>query len=149
MSPQLEIALVSATSALLGSSIGGLISFLSTHYAAKKKFEHDLVLRELEKRELLYADFMAETGKIILASLDKKKEAASDFVALFSLAGRIRIAASKEVADAATDFANLVVDTPERSEAGKIATHSAQVKVARDLFTNLCQKDLLEIRKGA
>lgn len=138
-----------AASALLGSIIGGLLSFFSSYYLGKKKFEQDLITRDLEKRSALYGDFMAEVGRITLLSLDGKIESASEFGALYSLLGRIRIVAPKDVADAAAKFGSLVTDTPSRDDKEKSVSHEKNVALARERFIDLCQGDLRDIKKRA
>lgn len=149
MSSESGIYALIAASALLGSIIGGLLSFFSSYYLGKKKFEQDLVTRDLEKRGALYGDFMAEVGRITLLSLDGKIESASEYGALYSLLGRIRIIAPKEVADAAAKFGSLVTDTPPRDDKEKSARHEKNLTAARDQFIELCQADLRAIKQQA
>jgi hypothetical protein len=149
MSSESGIYVLVAASALLGSIIGGLLSFFSSYYLGKKKFEQDLVSRDLEKRSALYGDFMAEVGRITLLSLDGKIESASEFGALYSLLGRIRIVAPKEVADAAAKFGTLVTDTPARDDQEQSARHEKNLTATRDQFIALCQADLQNIKTQA
>ncbi len=149
MSSESGIYVLVAVSALLGSIIGGLLSFFSAYYLGKKKFEQDLISRDLEKRGALYGDFMAEGGRIILLSLDGKLGSASEYGALYSLLGRIRIVAPKAVAEAATKFGSLVTDTPPRDDREKGAQHDKDLADARERFIDLCQEDLREITRRA
>lgn len=149
MSSESGIYVLVAASALLGSIIGGLLSFFSSYYLGKKKFEQDLVSRDLEKRGALYGDFMAEVGKITLLSLDGKIESASEYGALYSLLGRIRIVAPKEVAEAAAKFGSQVTDMPTREDKAKSAAHEKNLAAARERFIDLCQADLRDIKQQA
>lgn len=147
MSPQLEVGLLGSISALIGSLIGGLVSLLTTHYAAKKKLHHDLLFRDLDRKETLYADLMAEATRTILAAIDEKSVGALDYTMLFSLSGRIRMVASKEVADAATKLASLAMHFPGKDKPEEIKEHAIKTRAAREFFTDIAQRELLELKR--
>lgn len=150
MTPELQVGLLAAVAALGGSIVGGIITFLTTYYAEKKRFEHELSLRDIEKRETLYSDFIGECTRVILAALDNKKGSALDFSTLFSLTGRIRVVAPEEIGDAAAAFGSLAIKTPgPEAEEEKRKKHQADVKPARKKFTELCQKEIGDMKKRA
>lgn len=149
MSPELQISLITAVSALLGSIVGGALSFLSSHYTAKKQFQREFTLREFEKHEALYSEFMTETGRLVLLRLDKKSDSALQYASLFSLLGRIRLVAPKDISDAAKAFSTLVMETSADRQQEEIHDHTVQVGAARERFTSLCQEHLRRIRANA
>lgn len=95
------IAILSAASALLGTIIGGIISYFTTRYTVTNQHRHDQRTREIEKRESLYSDFLAEVTRLGLLAIEKKPNEASDFSRLAALQARIKLLASSEVASAA------------------------------------------------
>jgi hypothetical protein len=103
------IAVLSAASALLGTIIGGVISYFTTRYTITQQHRHDQRMREIEKRESLYSDFLAEVTRLTLLSIDKKASGAADFVLLSNLQARIKLLASNEVGAAAGEMTSFTV----------------------------------------
>lgn len=142
MSPELQISIIGAMSALVGSLVGGFVTIMSVHYAAKKQFDHELRLRELDKREMLYADFVAEVSNVLLRSLDNVSDDATEFTALFSLSSRMQFAAPKHIADVAKSLGRIVMDASKiRAEADQ-QRNQEDYKTMLRRFTEECRCDL-------
>ena len=95
------IAILSAASALLGTIIGGIISYFTTRYTVTNQHQHNQRTREIDNRESLYSDFLAEVTRLGLLAIEKKPNEASDFSRLAALQARIKLLASSDVASAA------------------------------------------------
>ncbi len=117
----LYIALISAGSALLGTVGGGLISFLTTYHLKKKEWQQEQVSKEIEKREKLYADFMAEFSRVNMLGWDSRVGNLNEFVALESILGRISLFSSKEVELAAVGLSQYAISRTGSSDVEKIA----------------------------
>jgi len=69
MDTPILVAVVGLAGALIGTLIGGVISYISTRSVRRMEWKQSLVLRDLQTREDLYADFLAEIGRLMLVSL--------------------------------------------------------------------------------
>ena len=147
MSPELQISIISAASALIGSVVGGFVTIVSVHYAAKKQFDHELRLRELDKREVLYADFVAEVSKVLLRSIDDVSAEAAEFIGIFSLSSRIQIVAPKDIADAAKALGRIAMNASSIKSDPDRLRHQEEYKTMLNQFTEKCRCDL-DAQKG-
>jgi hypothetical protein len=148
MSTELTIALVSAGAALIGSVIGGVISFVTTRDATARQWRHSLVLRELDRKESLYSEFIGECAKLLLSSIDKKESSGIAFANLYTLLGKIRMMSSTEVRSAAETLAKRCTDAhwDEGNKTGNNA--DSRVFEARNRFTESARAELDAIRKA-
>ncbi|MDQ8205714.1 hypothetical protein [Pelagicoccus sp. SDUM812003] len=139
---------IPAISALVGSIVGGLISFLTTYSLKSKEWKNERLKREIEKRENLYSAFISEIGRLVLLSIDRKTNQVSEFSNAYNLLMQIRLIASEEV----TTTANGLVQKATRSHLEK------EKKGAPDRiedpnesenhkFIRACRRDLEELKK--
>ena len=68
MNPQLEIAILSAASALLGSIVGGLLSYLTTRHLKRQEWQQIQLEEQIAKREDLYSAFLTEWSRILFGA---------------------------------------------------------------------------------
>ncbi|MEI7956129.1 MAG: hypothetical protein WCJ66_13250, partial [Verrucomicrobiota bacterium] len=112
-------AIIPALSALLGTVIGGLITFLTTYHLKKAEWKQDALTRELAKRESLYSEFLGESGRLLLQSLDHKFSNSREFQQIYALQGRIRMCATDPVMQACERLVKSVLNSHRASgEAG-------------------------------
>lgn len=144
------IAILSAASALLGTIIGGVISYFTTRYTITHQHKHDQRTREIEKRESLYSDFLAEVTRLGLLSIEKKANDAADFSRLAALQARIKILASSEVAAAAgTMTAFTVKKFSDKKESAGDAQNKQVVEESPLQFIELVKKELDALKRIA
>ena len=62
----MDTALVGAISGVLGSLVGGSASVATTWMAQRTSSRRELVREEIQKREALYGEFIAECAKLIM-----------------------------------------------------------------------------------
>jgi hypothetical protein len=105
MSPPLQIALLAAASVILGTVIGGLISYLTNKHLNRQKWELKQTERLAASREQLYGEFLAESGRLLLSALDQKAANVAGFSLHFSLLARVRLVAGPVVIKAAEKLA--------------------------------------------
>ena len=98
----MDPALLSAMSAVLGSVVGGSASIGTAWFTQNTQGRRESVRAEIQKRELLYADFIAECSRLAIDALDHSLEKAEILVKVYALHNRIRLLSSDEVVDAAT-----------------------------------------------
>ncbi len=114
----MDTAIISAVSALAGSSIGAMASFGTTWLVQSNQLRYQQRAAEVTKREALYAEFISEAAKRLTDAMSHEAETPDVLVLLAASIGQMRLFSSKEVIEAAEQIAHLIVDTyvaPNRS----------------------------------
>lgn len=142
METQTLIALVGVSGALIGSAIGGLISFFSSRAVRRMEWELSLTEKDIRNRESLYADFLTETNRLMLQSIDEKITQGSELTTLIALEAKIWFF-SDSVGAVARKIVVCVMDH-----------HSKEPKNEKPSFPELkdkyifhCKKDITEMKK--
>ncbi len=99
---------VSAIAALAGSAIGGITPLISNYVAQRSITRRELLSRELNERQTLYAEFIRFAGTVYVQARTSHLKELDDLVVLHSYVGRMRLLASPPVIEAAEEFAQLV-----------------------------------------
>ena len=98
----IDPALLSATSALVGALIGGGASLSAAIYTQRYQNRLQRVARETTKRETVYADFIMSASKLLLnAYVTDEIALHGDEQHLIGLANRMRLFAPPNVIDEA------------------------------------------------
>ena len=90
-------ALISVTSGLLGSVIGGSATVATTWVAQRTVNKRELVRDEIRKREALYGEFIAECAKLFMDAFLHALEKPEILLPVYALINRIRLVASPTV----------------------------------------------------
>jgi hypothetical protein len=142
----MDVAIISAMSALVGSSIGALSSFSTTWLVQTSQLRSQHRGTERSKRERLYADFIAEAAKRMTDALSHQAETPEVLVLLVASIGQMRLFSSTEVIAAAEQVARLIVDSyvaPNRSlkELRDAVIDGAKLDLLAQ-FADACRKEL-------
>lgn len=92
---------ISALSVLGGSLVGALTSLVSTWLTQKHLDRRELLGKQLADRESLYANFISESARALIDSLDHSLDNIGGLIPLYTLYGRIRLSSSDAVVAAA------------------------------------------------
>jgi hypothetical protein len=114
----MNLAIISALSALAGSTIGALSSFATTWLVQSSQISSQHRGAEQTKRETLYAEFIAEAAKRMTDALSHQAETPDVLVIMVASIGRMRLFSSTDVVVAAEQVARVVVASyiaPNRS----------------------------------
>jgi hypothetical protein len=133
MDVQLSIALIGVISALLGSGVGGLTSYLSTRSMRKLEWRLTQIEKEIVKRENLYAEFLGEANKWIVFSFERKVDTLSDMSSLINLESRIRLV-SPSLGGIAREIVACVLDHHEKNK-----KETREYPTLRDSFITECR----------
>ena len=106
----MDIAYVSALSALGGSVIGGLISGVSTWLSQRVQAMSVLLSQDKSRREDLYRDFIVTASKVYADALIHDEPQIPDIVTLYALISRMRILSSPRITACAEGIARTVND---------------------------------------
>jgi hypothetical protein len=89
----MDPAILSATSALIGSLIGRVSTFAASWLTQHKRLRIQLLLQEAAKRETLYVEFIMEASKRLTEACGKQAEGAG----LYAAMERMRLISSSPV----------------------------------------------------
>jgi len=138
-------ATLSALAALGGSALGGITPVISNYLIQRGLTKRELLSRQLDERQTLYADFIQFATKVFVNATTKSLDDIDDLVALYALVSRIRLFASEPVIQAAEAFAARV--TKRYGEASlsiedlRNATVAPHVDPLHD-FSTLCRQEM-------
>jgi hypothetical protein len=114
----MDVAIISAVSALAGSGIGAMASFATTWLVQTNQLRYQQRGAEIAKRETLYANFISEAAKRMTDAMSHQAETPDVLVLLVASIGQMRLFSSTAVITAAEQVARLIVDSyiaPNRS----------------------------------
>jgi hypothetical protein len=140
--------LVTAIAAVMGTLVGGLTSFATSYVVQRRQGHSERVLRDLERREDLYAKFNELGAQLLLDSLDHELQDPVKLVGIETLAGRVRLASSAPVLKAAEDVIAHILDSYERPAVdARQAIRTAPRQLVEPLitFTKACRKERLDM----
>jgi hypothetical protein len=110
----MDTAWISAFSALMGSLVGGVTSFLATYTNQRAQFRRDFLSRQFAQRESLYFEFINEAARLQIDSLEQELVKPSTLVAIYALGNRIRLNSSEQVVQAAENAVREIIESYRR-----------------------------------
>jgi hypothetical protein len=84
-------------SGVLGSLVGGSASVVTTWISQRTLSRRDFVRGEIQKRETLYGEFIAECAKLIMDAFVHTLEKPEKLLTIYALINRIRLCGSRPV----------------------------------------------------
>jgi len=130
-SPSLDVAYITALSALAGSMVGGLTTGITTWMSLRSQARAGLLTTELVRREDLFRDFIGAASRTYGEALVKTEPQIQEIVALWAMISRMRVLCSPKTAATAEKVMFLILDT-----------YFAPIKTAREL------RDLMKSGEG-
>jgi hypothetical protein len=113
----MDSSIIAAFSAILGTSVGGLTTFLTTFLNQRYAMRRDILAKDVANREQLYSEFLKEVGNLYFDSIHRTLDEAgqqTSMISMYSLVGRIRMISSEAVLKAAEDVAQDIVESYKR-----------------------------------
>jgi hypothetical protein len=132
----MDIAYISALSALAGSVVGGLTSTGVTWLQQRAQERSGRLTHELARREDLYRDFILAASKTYGEALVNSEPQLPDLIALYSMISRMRVLSAPRTIATADKVMLSIIDAyfaPNRS-----------IRELRDLIKSGAQIDLLK-----
>jgi len=96
-------------SALSGSAVGGLTSFLSSWIGQSSQLRSQVFLNDKSRKQELYREFVDEASKSYIDSITTNTPDLTRLVALYALISRMRSLSSPKVIEEAEKVAQLIV----------------------------------------
>src|ERR1700745_1215176 len=106
----MDPAILSATSALIGSLMGGFSTFCASWVTQRRQLRGQLLLQEAAKRETLYAEFILEAARRLTDAWGKQPEEPDVLAGLYAAMERMRLVSSNTIIEAAERVIRKVVD---------------------------------------
>ncbi|HLZ77214.1 hypothetical protein [Phenylobacterium sp.] len=109
--PRADPALITGVTAVVGTLMGGMTSFATSYLTQGRQTRTDRVLRELDRREDIYARFIELSSELALDALEHPLDNPNKLIGLSALVGRIRLASSLRVLEAAEAVVDFLLET--------------------------------------
>jgi hypothetical protein len=106
----LEPAVLTALSAILGSAVGGSASLATAWLTQRTQGRRERIEAEIQKREQLYVEFIAEGSKLIIEAFDHQLQSPERLTPLYSVINRIRLRCSEEILAATERTATRIIE---------------------------------------
>jgi hypothetical protein len=113
----MDSSIIPVLSAILGTTVGGLISFLTTLLNQRFAMRRDILAKDMANREQLYSEFLKEVGNLYFDSINRTLDDVSQqssLITMYSLVGRIRMISSDAVLASAEKVAEDIVESYKR-----------------------------------
>lgn len=108
----MNLAYLSAASALLGSAAGGLTSVVSAWLTQRHQDRSLRIARESTRREQIFSAFIDQASKAFAEALSQTHlQDPAALVPLYAMMGKLRLFASERTVAAAEDVLARVIDT--------------------------------------
>ncbi len=107
----MNVAYVSALSALAGSVIGGLTTGLTSWLNQRSQAKADRTSRELSRREELYRDFIVAASKAYGDALASNEPPIQELVELYAMLSRMRVLSAERTVSSADKVIVATIDT--------------------------------------
>ena len=137
-------AIVAGGAAVAGTLLGGLSSFATTYFTVRRQGHDERVLRDLERREELYAKFNELGSDLTLDAIEHPLDDPRKLIGIAALAGRIRLTGSAEVLQAAEAVIDHLIETYQRPPADLrevVRARPHEIMAPLTTFTQACRTE--------
>jgi hypothetical protein len=107
----MDVAYITALSALGGSIVGGLTSGFTTWLTQRSKARAGQLAREMSRRDDLYNAFIVEASKAYGDAIASNEPQIQELLALYAMISRMRVLAFPRTVDCAEKTMRAVMDT--------------------------------------
>ncbi len=131
--------------ALLGAVLGGLLSVLASWLAQRVQSRSQLVSQEIQRRQLLYSEFVQATARCYADALQENEPDPGRMANLYGEIGRMRLYSSDPVIHEANRIAHKILKAYSESNRTKAEIRDFLASNSVDLFAdfgNACRAEL-------
>ncbi len=107
----MDVAYISALSALAGSVVGGFTSTVTTWLTQRAQARAGQLAQEMTRRQDLYRDFIMAASKTYGDALVSSEPQLPELVALYALISRMRILSAPRIVTCADTIMLTIIDT--------------------------------------
>nr|MEA2799542.1 hypothetical protein [Phenylobacterium sp.] len=137
-------AIVAGAAAVGGTLLGGLASFATTYFTVRRQGHDERILRDLERREELYAKFNELGSNLTVDAIEHPLDDPRKLIPIAALAGRIRLTGSAEVLQAAEAVIDYLIETYHRPPADLrevVRAGPHEIMAPLTAFTQACRTE--------
>jgi hypothetical protein len=107
----MDVAYISALSALAGSVVGGLTTGMTTWMSLRSQARAGLLATDMVRRQDLFKDFIAAASSTYGNALVSSEPQIQELVALYAMVSRMRVLCSPETVATADKVMRTTIDT--------------------------------------
>ena len=147
----LSPTIVTGVTAVVGTLLGGLASFATSYLTQGRQTHADRILRELDRCEDVYARFIELASALALDAFENPLDDPKKLIGISALVGRIRLASSGPVLEAADAVVDFVLDTYQLppGDAHELVQHAPREFMAPlTKFTVACRAEREKMLRG-
>jgi hypothetical protein len=137
-------ATTTAVAAICGSLVGAFGSTFSTWIVQRHQDRRDLMAKKIFHREQLYSEFITESARVIVDSLQHTFQDPDKLIPIYALVSRIRLSSSREVLASADRIVKTIILTYAQPNLTPEDIRSRAVSGDDPLrkFGEICRKEL-------
>ena len=143
----MNVAYLSALSALAGSAIGAFATFATTWLTQRYQGEMQRRVQESGRREKLFGDFIDHASVLLADALTHSLDDPSKLVPLYAVMAKLRLFASSKTIGAADAAMRRIVQiyySPNTNFQDQVSVQSGHFDVLRD-FTDCSRAELRDV----
>jgi len=106
----MDVALISVSSALIGSIIGGVTSAATTWMNHRAQAKATWLANDMSRRENLFRDFIIAASKVYGEAIRNDEPELQDLIALYALVSRMRVRCTPQTIACAEKLADATVN---------------------------------------
>ena len=107
----MDVAYISAISALAGSAVGGFTSTVTTWLTQRAQMRAGQLAHEITRREDLYRDFIIAASKTYGDALVSSEPKLPELIALYAMISRMRVMSAPRTVGCADRIMMAIIDT--------------------------------------
>lgn len=106
----MESPILGALAGVLGALVGASATIATTWITQKTLSKRELIRADIDKREMLYGQFIGECSKLIIDAFEHTLEGPETLLPAYALLNRIRLSASEAVLNEAERIVVLITE---------------------------------------
>ena len=146
----MDSAIISATSGLVGSLVGGVSTFAASWLTTRNQHRAQTLAQQAVRREALYAEFVAEAAGRLADAWSHEPGGPEVIARLWGAIARMRLTSSEAVVAAAEEIVRQVIEAyAAPNQTFNDLRQRSQVHEFRDPlrnFSEVCRAELLAAR---
>jgi hypothetical protein len=142
----MDPAVLSATSGLVGSVVGGVSTFAASWLTSRKQYRVQTLVQQAVRREALYTEFVAEATRRLADAWSHEAGGPEVIAGLWAGVARMRLISSRAVVDAAEALVRNVIEAyaaPNHTFNDLRERARAQARDPLREFSEACRAELL------
>jgi len=141
--------LIAALAAIAGSFVGAMGSVVGTLITQRHQDRRDVLAKRIIRREALYSDFIGESARLLVDSLEFNMTNPQKLIPVYALLSRIRLSSSQRVLEAAEKVIKLILTRYQQPNltAEQIQSRAVQGENPLREFGDVCRIELDSMQK--